>query len=74
MRTGCQPEHDEIWGIEWPLTAAGAVAEGQCPSESGNSYAKMLIKTFQLNVLLFFVCSGSLQVVLTKLHMGYSDK
>lgn len=33
METGCQPENDEVWDIQWPLTPAGTVAEGQCPDE-----------------------------------------
>ena len=31
--TGCQPESDEVLGIEWQLTPAGTVAEGQCPDD-----------------------------------------
>ena len=38
METGCQPENDEVWGIQWPLTPAGTLAEGQCPSELEGTY------------------------------------
>ena len=33
MEAGCQPEYDELWGIQWQLTPAGTVAEAQCPDE-----------------------------------------
>lgn len=36
MSTECQPETDGIWGIEWQLTAAGSVAESQCPGTTGD--------------------------------------
>ena len=35
--TGCQPENDTVWGIEWQFTAAGSVAEGKCPGLSESS-------------------------------------
>ena len=35
--TGCRPESDTVWGIEWQFTTAGSVGEGKCPGLSESS-------------------------------------
>ena len=42
VSTGCQPENDTTLDIQWLLTAPGTIAEGQCPSGSGNNYSTIL--------------------------------
>ena len=37
VSTGCQPENDEVWGIQWQLTDPGSIAERQCPNDAGNT-------------------------------------
>ena len=37
VSTGCQPENDNVWDIQWLLTAPDSIAESQCPSGSGNN-------------------------------------
>ena len=35
--TGCQPENDTVWGIEWQFANAGTTAAGKCPGLSRSS-------------------------------------
>lgn len=35
--TGCQPENDTVWGIEWQSANAGTTAAGKCPGLSESS-------------------------------------
>ena len=35
--TGCQPESDGVWGIEWQFAYAGTRATGKCPGLSESS-------------------------------------
>ncbi len=33
--TTCPPDHDSIWGIEWPETGRNATVQGTCPRQLG---------------------------------------
>lgn len=75
METGCQPEYDEFWDIQWQLTPAGTVAEGQCPDElEGNVQNIDTNKMAQITIFCMCIYRLSLQIMLPKLHMGYSNK
>ena len=44
--TGCQPENDTVWGIEWQSANAGATAVGKCPGLSESSGNIIHIRTY----------------------------
>lgn len=53
--TGCQPENDEAWNIEWQFATTGSVAEGKCPglSKSSGNIMNLILKCIHITKLLF---------------------